>query len=70
MIEWTVTVEKTLARVVELRELARRDTKSAGEGAEVLRADVLAAIADGSAQDARALAKVAMFTIDEAIGGS
>ena len=68
MVQWTVTVEEVLQRVNEARELDRRDPIAARAAAETLRSDVLRAIADGAAQDDRALAKAAMITVDEGLG--
>lgn len=63
-----MTPDTILQRVRDLATLERRDCEAAAAGAEELRCEVLAAIAEG-APDAVVLAKAAMRTIEQDIGG-
>ena len=62
-------VEDIFARTRTLQALEQRDAEAAAAGAENLRTEVLAAIADG-AVDARALAAAALETLSQDVGGT
>lgn len=64
-----MTVEDIFARTRTLQALEQRDAEAAAAGAENLRTEVLAAIADG-AVDARALAAAALETLSQDVGGT
>ena len=63
-----MTEIEILNRVAELRAGQGHDLAAAAAGAEMLRAEVLAAIAQGDGPAAN-LAGAAMLTIEEDIGG-
>ena len=64
-----MTVEDIFSRTRTLQALEQRDAEAAAAGAENLRTEVLAAIADG-AVDARALAAAALETLSQDVGGT
>ena len=64
-----MTVEDIFARTRTLQALEQRDAEAAAAGAENLRTEVLAAIADG-AVDARALAAAALEMVSQDVGGT
>ena len=64
-----MTVEDIFARTRTLQALEQRDAEAAAAGAENLRTEVLAAIADG-AVDGRALAAAALEMVSQDVGGT
>ena len=62
------TPDVILRRVSELIVLSSHDNEAAAAGAEELRVEVLQAIADG-APDAVELARAALRTIEQDVGG-
>ena len=64
-----MTVEDIFSRTRTLQAFDQRDAEAAAAGAENLRTEVLAAIADG-AVDGRALAAAALEMVSQDVGGT
>ncbi len=68
MVDLSITPATIEVEAAELRALDQRDKEAAAAGAEMLRTETLAAIAEGAPNPAE-LARAALTTVDEDLGG-